>query len=119
MAVRCVHFFSMNTFRRPDSRCRKGETSNLFLKTHRHVIVSEIKKPRLKDEVRFWTKTRGSTGFLRGYVGCSQSSAKPRTSDSLVVEVVLGRAPFVSVMQTADFGNRNNLAGRLNWPRIW
>src|SRR5215831_17600947 len=38
-------------------------------KTHRHVIVSEMKNPVLKDEVRLWTKTKGSAGFLHGHVG--------------------------------------------------
>ena len=38
--------------------------------------------------------------------------------DRTVVKVLLGSAPFVSVMQTTDFGNRNNLADRLYRTRI-
>jgi len=35
-----------------------------------------------------------------------------------MVEVLLGSAPFVPMMQTTDFGNCNNLADRLHRPRI-
>ena len=61
------------------------------------------------------------TGLQYRCIGRNQSCTYnpcPRTPDPTVVEVLLGSTPFVSVMQTADFGNRNNLTDRLYRPLI-
>jgi hypothetical protein len=55
--------------------------------------------------------------------GMSQPSSPVRVNGDgalriKTVEVLLGSAPFVPIMQTADFGNCNDVADRLYWTRI-
>ena len=79
----------------------------------------------MKPEILTWDMNfvcgkQGQPVFGCRYVGHVQSCAhnRDRLAPDRVVEVVLGGTPFVSVMQTADFRNRNNLADRLYRPRV-
>src|SRR5262249_2616411 len=70
-------------------------------------------------DISFLFRTQGSVasaGQSRTSNPCALTDGAYR--DRTVTEVVLSNAPFVSVMQTTDFRNRNNLADGLHRTRI-
>ena len=97
-AVRTVH---------PDnpigSTCREGETA----------------KRKLESEFVFEPQGLpvSRAGMPRASSSCAHKPGRHAT-DRTVVELLLGSAPFVPVMQSADLGNCNNLADRLYRTRI-